>query len=359
MKIVIYGAQGIALGAYKSIKILFPDQVVVCFLVTEMAKNAPTLAGIPVLELKEFVSEMKQEDKNEIQVLISTPETVMGAIEKNLENVGLLNHIRLDSVRWAKLQEMAFLKTGEYVPLSAYAVGNNRPIIHMYEMVHEKDKQIQREYFQPEYMIKLQVGAKLSDKKMALLSDGCGDNISDKNGNYSELTGLYWVWKQQIIHEKKVENTYYGLSHYRRMLEFSEEDLNRILTNSIDVVLPYPMPYEPNIEAHHKRYLNDNEWNAVLQALQELQPDYFENFMKIMKQNYLYNYNVILAKARVLDDYCNWLFPLLFRIEQINDPKGNKEPNRFIGYVGETLETLYFMSNNRLKIAHTGCRFLV
>jgi len=50
----------------------------------------------------------------------------------------------------------------------------------------------------------------------------------------------------------------------------------------------------------------------------------------------------------------------LFRIEEINNPNGNKEPNRYIGYVGETLETLYFMHNkDKLKIAHTGCRFLV
>ena len=74
----------------------------------------------------------------------------------------------------------------------------------------------------------------------------------------------------------------------------------------------------------------------------------------------LYNYNIVLAKGKVLDEYCRWLFPLLFRIEEINNPDGNKEPNRYIGYVGETLETLYFMYNkDKLKIAHTGCRFFI
>ena len=119
------------------------------------------------------------------------------------------------------------------------------------------------------------------------------------------------------------------------------------------------MPYEPNIEAHHLRYLCDSEWNAVLQALYELQPEYAEAFKSILKQGYLYNYNVILAKKDVLDDYCSWLFPLLFRIEEINDPNKEKEPNRYIGYVGETLETLYFMYNkNGLNVSHAGCKFL-
>lgn len=62
----------------------------------------------------------------------------------------------------------------------------------------------------------------------------------------------------------------------------------------------------------------------------------------------------------MLDDYCSWLFPLLFRIEEINDPVGEKTSNRYIGYIGETLETLYFMYHkDKLKIAHSGCRFLI
>ena len=130
--------------------------------------------------------------------------------------------------------------------------------------------------------------------------------------------------------------------------------------NDIDAVLPYPMLYEPNIEAHHLRYLTDQEWSGVLQALKELEPEYALGFKEISSQEYLYNYNVILAKPEVLNDYCTWLFRLLFRIEEINDPDGNKEPNRYLGYVAETLETLYFMYNkDKLKIAHTGCRFLV
>ena len=38
----------------------------------------------------------------------------------------------------------------------------------------------------------------------------------------------------------------------------------------------------------------------------------------------------------------------------------NREPNRYMGYIAETLETVYFMSNrDKLVIAHTGCEFLV
>lgn len=358
LQLVIYGAQGVALGTYNAIKELHPEINIQCFLVTSMENNPPVLGGIPVRELADFVAGMTQEEKDNVEVLIGTPENVMSAIEARLQEAGLHNFVRLTSSRWADMQRDAFLKSGEYMPLSAYPVGCHKADLLVYKMSHYKDKALSTVWTDPSYIKNLQVGGALTDEIVAELNDAAGVNISDKNGNYSELTGLYWIWKN--ILPKLEDGSYCGLAHYRRMLELSEDDLLRLTGNDIDVVIPYPMPYEPNIEAHHLRYLSDSEWNAVLQALEELQADYAIAFKDILKQGYLYNYNVILAKKDVLDDYCSWLFPLLFRIEEINDPNKEKEPNRYIGYVGETLETLYFMYNSdKLKIAHACCRFLI
>lgn len=357
MRLAIYGAQGVALGAYKAIKTVFPDKEVDCFLVTAMENNAPVLGGIPVRELQEFVSGMTQEEKDNVEVFIGTPESVMPAIEAELEKMGLHNTIRLTSIRWADMQRDAFLKSGEYMPLSAYPVGCRKADLSVYKMSHYKDKALSTVWTDPSYIKKLQVGGALTDEKVAEINDATGDNISDKNGNYSELTGLYWIWKNSL--PKLGDGNYCGLAHYRRILELSEDDLLRLSDNDIDVILPYPMPYEPNIEVHPKRYLSECEWNAVRQALNEICPEYSTAFKDILQQEYLYNYNVILAKTIVLDDYCRWLFPILFRIEEINDPNQNKAPNRYIGYAGEILETLYFMYNKgKLRIAHAGCRFL-
>lgn len=357
MKQVIYGAQGVALGAYKAIKALHPEIMVECFLVTTIGNNASKLCGIPVRELAEFVEGKTDEEKKNIEVLIGTPENVMGAIEKSLDDIGMYNHVRLDSMRWAELQERAFVKMGCFTPLSTYPICSNKANIEMYKMLHYKDKQLSADYKLPNYLIPVQVGAAMTDCVAAELVDNVGDNISEKNGDYSELTGLYWMWKNRI---RQQDGKYYGLAHYRRFLELSEDDQRRLAANNIDVVLPYPMPYEPDIEEHHLRYLTVQEWNGVLQALKEVEPEYAEAFPDILSQEYLYNYNIVLAKGKVLDEYCRWLFPLLFRIEEINNPYGNKEPHRYIGYVGETLETLYFMYNkDKLKIAHAGCKFLV
>ena len=138
------------------------------------------------------------------------------------------------------------------------------------------------------------------------------------------------------------------------------DDLLRLLDNDVDVVLPYPMPYEPDINAHHERYLMEEDWNALLTALRELQPEYADYFSEVLEQQYLYNYNVILAKKTVLREYCEWLFPILERTEELSIPKGRDRCDRYIGYMAETLETLYFIKNaDRLNVVHTECKLFV
>ncbi len=97
----------------------------------------------------------------------------------------------------------------------------------------------------------------------------------------------------------------------------------------------------------------------MLRAMREIQPEDMDAIGAVLKQDYMCNYNIMLAKPEVLRDYCAWLFPVLFRTEELSVPKGSERADRYIGYMGEMLATLYFMSRrNRLRIAYAGCRFL-
>lgn len=359
MDLVIYGAQGIALGTYKAVRELCPEKKILCFLVTERGNNASVLAGLPVRELSDFAAEMPQNEKYGVEVLIATPENVMSVIEKKLDEAGLYCHVRLDSERWANMVSKAFIREKKFTPLEIYPVGFHDTRLQVYMARFYKDYQLKGIYENSPYIIPIQVGAARCSERIAEVLDNTGDNISEKNANYSELTALYWMWKNQVIKDRNSDSNYYGLVHYRRVFLLGEDNIKRLADNDIDVVLPYPMPYEPNIEVHHERYLSSSEWNAVLVAVKELQPEYAEVFPDILKQEYLYNYNIIIARGSVLADYCSWLFPILERVEELCNPDGKQE-NRYIGYIAESLNTLYHMYNkNDLRIAHTGCKFMV
>ncbi len=358
MDFVIFGAQGIALGAYKAFHNLYPRRSVRCFLVSEPEKNPPALEGIAVLGLPDFAEGLSQEKKDNTEILIAVPENVMSDVESILKSYGFYYHARLTSSRWAKLMGYHYVCGKKYIPLSVLPVGCHKPAIKIFMAKFYKDKPLTGTYVLPGWVEPIQVGASLCRERVAKLLDCDGENISDKNVNYSELTALYWIWKNCLTPQTDDEE-YFGLSHYRRILELSEDDVLRLGSNQVDVVLPYPMPYEPDIEEHHKRYLADWDWQALLTALEELQPEYAKALPEILRQQYFYNYNIILARKKVLKDYCSWLFPILERMEQLSIPKGWERQDRYAGYMGETLETLYFMYHQaQLNIVHTGCRFL-
>ena len=360
MKLIIFGAQGYALGAYEAVKLLYPKRELSFFMVTKMGNNAQMLEGIPVREIQVVSDELSTEEKKNYEVIICTPENVQPEIEETLENYGFICHSRMTSERWAELMNAFHIKLGRFRTLKALPVGFNYPFVRIYTAKSHKDYALKNTVPIPEYVYPIQVGADNTDVKIATIVDNKGENISERNVNYSELTGLYWIWKNKLCApalSDAEEGQYYGLLQYRRMLVFSDDDLLRLRDNDVDAVLPYPMPYEPNIHAHHERYLKDADWTALLTALRELQPEYADYFPQVLEQQYLYNYNVILAKKAVLRDYCAWLFPILERTEELSDPKGSERADRYIGYMGETLETLYFMKNAaELNIVHTGCK---
>lgn len=386
MKLAIYGAMSLALGTYRVLEKLYPDYPVECFLVSSLVNNPSTLAGKPVLELESFAAGLTPLEKKDMQVLIGTPENIHREIVVYLQQHGFENCVCLDSVKLGCLMELYFNKDSRFVSLHDLKVGSEKSTLQVFLAKFYKDKVLQKAVEYPEWTRPLQVGTALTECRVAELCDTMGETISAKNVNYCELTGLYWIWKQLKKKGNLCEETaesyskahlkesaekvavsavisdadYYGLFHYRRLLDIREEDLLRLKENNVDAILPYPTLHEPDITEHHARYIKEPDWKAMIQALEELHPEYTAYLLGILQQPYLYNYNIVVAKKQVLEEYCEWLFPILERTEELSEPKGSARADRYIGYLGENLATIYFMKNkNRLNIVHTACKFLV
>ena len=101
--------------------------------------------------------------------------------------------------------------------------------IRIYTLTH-KNFEIPKD---PMY-VPLQVGRATKDD-LGYLCDNTGDNISEKNCYYSELTGIYWIWRN--VHDLD----YVGVCHYRRYLInehgkiFTKPELLQIL-QKVDVI---------------------------------------------------------------------------------------------------------------------------
>ena len=207
-------------------------------------------------------------------------------------------------------------------------------------------------YTMPHYIIPIQAGAALTSQAVANLQDNTGDNISAKNRNYCELTVTYHAWKN-------CSAAYKGICHYRRIFDIDDVQMQALLTvqDKWDVILPYPSVYYPDISKEHMRYVKESDWNAMLSALSETAPEYLEIYREGIRngERFFHNFNMLIAKAEVFDDYCSFLFRVLQRTEEHAVPKGWERADRFAGYLGENLTTLYFLKNrDKLKIAYAG-----
>ena len=197
----------------------------------------------------------------------------------------------------------------------------------------------------------LHVGNNL-DSKSSYLRDDCGDNISFKNENYCELTGLYWIWKNG----KEEKNDITGLVHYRRFFTTVIQDLEYTYFNKkMPAMLDYSaiekycredtiiLPKRYKIYRTVREFYGDMHYGEDLdlvgEVIQECFPEYLSSFQKVMNSHYYYYGNMILCKKGVLDSYSEWLFAILNKLEEKIDINKYSDTyqKRVYGFLAERL----------------------
>ena len=208
-------------------------------------------------------------------------------------------------------------------------------------------------YRMPEDAVYFPVHAGAEGKEsIGYTGDNTGDNISEKNRNYCELTALYWAWKN-------LEADYLGLVHYRRHFSsgaMSGDKYKRILTGSqlsgildgCDVVVPTARNYV--IETTYSQYVhahNAADLDTTRLILSEKYPEYVSAFDSVMDSTSGHRFNMFIMRRDKFDSYCSWLFDILFELENRLDISGYDAYNsRVFGFVSERLLDVWLRANN-------------
>ncbi len=341
--LILFGAQTIAYEIYIALSEVFQIKPK-CFLVSSMENNPKDIDDIPVIPLSSY------QPINGQLILVATPQPYHGQIVELLSEYENVDYMCVDSQLEYIILSEYFRKKTPFKLLEDYSVegvkGSQSADFRIMMAKSHFDVPLK---FPPDikkWVYPIHVGAAMTDKDITSIKDNSGENISMKNRNYCELTATYWLWKN-------IRSDYKGLFHYRRTLELDKKDLEKVLSNDIDVVLPLPYVCNPDTSGQYKRYISSEDIQLTFDILGRMRPEYYNAAQSILADKYLYNYNMLIAKADVFNDFCNWLFPLLEEIEKHYSEKSICREDRYIGYIGELLTSLYFLYNrNNLKIAH-------
>lgn len=80
----------------------------------------------------------------------------------------------------------------EFPALRSFRIGEQKIELSVYMSKFYKDQPLKCSYQPTSWVKPIQAGKALTDIRIADICDNEGDNISEKNVNYSELSALYW-----------------------------------------------------------------------------------------------------------------------------------------------------------------------
>lgn len=226
----------------------------------------------------------------------------------------------------------------------------------------------------------LHVGKALSDKNLGFIGDDTGENISFKNRYYSELTGLYWIWKNTtdepvglchyrryffvkkptwkmrfkktgeflIGHAARRHGVHYLSSPQAGKLILTENEANSLL-REFDAIIPIKRKLRYSVYEQYRRKHHIEDLDLVRQIMQKLYPEYIETFDQCMQAREILHCNMFVMKRSLFDSYMHWLFNLLFELEERSDISSyTAYQQRLYGFISERLLDVW-LTHNKVK----------
>ena len=168
-----------------------------------------------------------------------------------------------------------------------------------------------------------------------MIGDDTGNNISNKNRQYCELTAIYWAWKN---YDKIGNPKYFGICHYRRIFNL----YNQIIDADCYIAPLWQAP--ERAKQQYENFHKTNELDLALEVITSYYPEYIEPTIEYYNDNQLHLFNMFIMKKDIFFHYAEWLFDVLSKIEQKMEYKYKSyQALRGIAYVAERLQDIYIL----------------
>lgn len=213
-------------------------------------------------------------------------------------------------------------------------------------------------------------GADFQKGETDLTRDNTGDNISNKNKSYCELTTQYWAWKN-------TDYDYYGFCHYRRYFIFgdkkfeesewgtieypyiSDKAIKTFCMNEKDIcnkVEKYDFLIAKgidtkklnakNVREHYGNApeLNIKDFDIMMQVIKQKYPNIYPSAEKYAEGTTSYPCNMFIMKKQLFHRYSEFLFDVLRECEkQIDTKLYCVQSYRTLGHLAERLLGIYYI----------------
>lgn len=228
----------------------------------------------------------------------------------------------------------------------------------------------------------VQVGAINAAAIPGMQPDDEGENISERNFTFCELSAQYWAWKN-------LNADYVGQCHYRRYFCFGEamgecDDHAQIvvphLTNETahqlalddsalisqevqraDITTAHwwdvrgvktPRGASRNVAEHMTSYglYSYDDLEVLKQVVRDRRPEYFDDLEAYLAGDRYLGYNCFVMRRAAFEELCSFEFDVLLEFDSRKDYDGlTRNQRRICGYLGEVLYSTFIQHVTRLK----------
>lgn len=206
-----------------------------------------------------------------------------------------------------------------------------------------------------------------------MIGDNTGENISNLNRYFAEITALYWIWKN-------TDSPLVGMFQYRRFLSLNDnahypyvefpsmrfrhvgikhlEKFSSTFLHDLKLEKKYILPWftnhdillaEPIKTNTYEQYKTEHiisDLNKALAILKQKYPEMYDFAIENLNSTEgFYPSNLFITRREILNNYATWLFNILLPLyEEIKNelPLRDTEQKLAFAYLSERLFTIYF-----------------